>query len=162
MPFGRHQGAGSTTLIDAAPTMIPQAPLLTPVFALVAWTFVILLLIAFRRIRAALRGDVRPSDFAMGESQRVPDAVALANRNYMNLLELPVLFYVACVAATALGVGTSAMIGTAWTYVALRIAHSLIHVTYNRLIDRFIAFAASNAVLAVLWIQFGMALGKTG
>ncbi len=142
--------------------MMTQASLLAPVFTLVTWTFAILLLIAFRRIRAALRGHVRPDDFAMGESPRVPDAVALANRNYMNLLELPVLFYAACVAATALGVSTPAMIGTAWTYVALRIAHSLIHVTYNRLIDRFIAFAASNAVLAVLWIQFGRAVYGTG
>ncbi|MFT3800375.1 MAG: MAPEG family protein [Burkholderiaceae bacterium] len=142
--------------------MFVQAPLLAPVFALVAWTFVVLLLVAFRRIRAALAGEVEPADFAMGESRRVPDAVALANRNYMNLLELPVLFYVACVAATALGAATAAMTATAWTYVALRVAHSLIHVTYNRLADRFVAFAASNATLAVLWFQFGLTLREAG
>jgi hypothetical protein len=35
-------------------------------------------------------------DFKFGESARVPGNVSVPNRNLMNLLELPVLFYVAC------------------------------------------------------------------
>ena len=36
-----------------------------------------------------------PADFRLGESANVPENIKLVNRNYMNLLELPVLFYVA-------------------------------------------------------------------
>ena len=36
-------------------------------------------------------------DFRYGESARVPGEVSIPNRNYMNLLELPVLFYAICV-----------------------------------------------------------------
>ena len=48
------------------------------------------------RIRAALRREVRPNDFRFGESAAVPAQVSMPNRNYMNLLELPMLFYVVC------------------------------------------------------------------
>jgi hypothetical protein len=43
------------------------------------------------------------------------------------------------------------MLALASTYVALRIAHSAIHLTYNRVRDRLTVFAASNIVLVMLW-----------
>jgi len=58
---------------------------------------VVLLLIPFRRFRAAFAGQVGAGDFRYGESARVPGEVSIPNRNYMNLLELPVLFYIVCV-----------------------------------------------------------------
>ena len=45
----------------------------------------------------------------------------------------------------------SQALALAWTYVGLRIAHSAIHVTYNRVRDRLAAFAASNVALIMLW-----------
>lgn len=33
----------------------------------------------------------------------------------------------------------------------MRIAHSTIHLSYNRVRHRLVAFAASNAVLIMLW-----------
>ena len=38
-------------------------------------------------------------------------------------------------------------LGLAWAYVAMRITHSSIHCTYNRVMHRFSAYAASLAVL---------------
>ena len=71
-----------------------KASILYPLFALSGWTLLILVLIAYRRIGAGLAGRVKPADFRFGESAAVPPEVCLPNRNYMNLLELPVLFYV--------------------------------------------------------------------
>jgi hypothetical protein len=46
----------------------------------------------------------------------------------------------------------------AWLYVALRVAHSLIHLTYNNVMHRLIAFAVSNPVLAGLWFTLMFAV----
>ena len=70
--------------------------ILGPVFALSFWTFIVLNYVGFSRIRASMKGVVAPNDFRLGESANVPENVRLPNRNYMNLLELPQLFYVAC------------------------------------------------------------------
>lgn len=49
----------------------------------------------FARAGAAKARRVRIGDFRVGESPDVPADVALPNRNFMNLLEMPVLFYAA-------------------------------------------------------------------
>lgn len=85
----------------------------------------------------------------------VPPHVSLPNRNYMNLLELPVLFYVAGILIYVTGGATPAMLMTAWVYVGLRVLHSLIHLTYNHVIQRMLVFAASNVVLVALWMLAG-------
>lgn len=132
--------------------------ILGPVFALAAWTLCMLLLVAAKRVRAGLSGAISPKEFALGESSKVPGAVSLPNRNYMNLLELPVLFYVACLMAFVTGAASALLVELAWAYVALRVLHSLIHVTYNRVLHRFVAFAASNAVLVSMWVLLAWAL----
>ena len=44
--------------------------------------------------------------------------------------------------------------------MGLRIAHSAIHVTYNRVRDRLMVFAASNVVLIMLWTNLLRALSN--
>lgn len=127
--------------------------ILLPVFALAGWTAIVLLMIPFRRVRAGLKGQVSADDFRYGESDRVPPQVSIPNRNYMNLLEVPILFYVACLMLQASGRGaTPAILTTAWIYVALRIAHSIVHLGYNQVLHRLALFATSNVVLVVLWV----------
>ena len=127
--------------------------MLWSVFALAGWTLCILLLIAARRLGAAYSGKVKDSEYALGESAAVPTAVVLANRNYMNLLELPLLFYVAVLLAHVTATATPLLINLAWAYVAMRVVHSLIHLTYNDVLHRFLAFATSNVMLVVMWTQ---------
>lgn len=137
-----------------------QAAILQPVFALVAWTFVVLSLIPVARFRSAAKGEVAADDFKYGESERVPGAVSIPNRNYMNLVEIPMLFYVGCIVLYAVGNVSAASLVLAWTYVALRIVHSLIHLTYNAVMHRLTAFAVSNFVLAGFWIALFFAMPR--
>jgi hypothetical protein len=127
--------------------------------ALGALTFVVLLHIPFVRIRAVRRGQIVADDFKLGESPRVPADVSLPNRNYMNLLELPTLFYAACLGLCVLKHVESADLMIAWTYVGLRTLHSLVHLTSNNVIHRLAVFALSNVVLSVLWLRLFLALG---
>lgn len=144
-----------------APTpLLPDVALLAPAFVLAGWTIAVLTWLAFVRIRAALKGEVGAEDFALGESGKVPERVALANRNYMNLLELPVLFYVVVVIGWSTGAAAAApsLAWLAWSYAGLRIVHSLIHLGYNDVVHRLSVFAISNVVLGAMWVNTGLAL----
>jgi hypothetical protein len=139
---------------EGEPAM-PHELIFLPMGALALLTFAVLLLIPFRRFRAAFAGQVRAEDFRYGESVRVPAPVSIPNRNYMNLLELPVLFYVVCVLNYVTSPTVSALtLALAWAYVALRALHSLVHLTYNNVMHRLAIFAASNFALLVLWVAF--------
>ena len=129
---------------------MPAKAIMFPVLALALWTMLVLLLIPFVRVRAGRRREVKVGDFRYGESASVPPRVSIPNRNYMNLLEVPVLFYVACIVAFIAGGVTPAALGLAWAFVALRVVHSAIHLTYNNVIHRLAVFAAANVVLVFL------------
>src|SRR5258706_2160790 len=131
------------------------------VVALAAVTFVVLLLIPAERFRAGARGEVGSRDFAYGESANVPPRVSLPNRNLMNLLELPVLFYVVCLAFYVTRSASASAVTLAWTYVGLRAAHSVIHLTYNRVSHRALGFAARNERLVMLWIRWAATLSAS-
>ena len=123
-----------------------------PMAALVAVTFAVMLVMPFRRFRAAFARQVTAEDFRLGESARVPPEAAVVNRNYMNLLEAPVLFYAVCLAFYAAGEADRTALGLAWAYVALRALHTGVHLTYNDVMHRLAAFALSNLVLAAMWV----------
>jgi hypothetical protein len=135
-----------------------SADILYPMFGLAALTFSVLLQIPIRRFRAAYLRQVTVEDFRLGESTNVPPKVALPNRNYMNLLELPTLFYAVCLSMYVTKLGDSIACNMAWTYVGLRVLHSSIHLTYNNVIHRLLVFATSNFLLAAIWVRFFLQL----
>jgi hypothetical protein len=135
--------------------------ILCPSIALAAWTFLVLLLIPFVRVRSVRRREISPNDFKFGESQAVPPNVSIPNRNYMNLLELPMLFYVVCLILYVTAGASRLAILVAWAYVALRVVHSLIHLTYNHVLHRLSAFTLSNIALVSLWVLAGAHVVKS-
>ncbi len=74
--------------------------------------------------------------------------------NFRNLFEVPVLFYVLCIAIALTGGSTPGLVMAAWAFVGLRALHSLIQVTYNRVTHRFLVYAASTILLFGIWIAF--------
>lgn len=136
--------------------------ILHPLFALAAWTLLVLLLIPFVRVRSVRRREIAPNDFKYGESSAVPPAVSIPNRNYMNLLELPMLFYVVCVVLYITTGASRLAVFVAWAYVALRMVHSIIHLSYNHVLHRLAAFTLSNAALVSLWAIAGVHVASYG
>ena len=128
--------------------------ILWPMGGLALLTFIVLLLIPVRRFRAAFAGKVTPADFKLGESANVPAYTSLANRNYMNLLELPVLFYVICLMYYVTDRVDVLNYRLAWAYVGFRALHSVIHVTFNHVFTRLTVFVLSNITLATMWVLF--------
>lgn len=133
---------------------MPQELIFFPMGAMALLTFLVLGFIPARRFRAVFAGRAKAEDFRFGESPAVPGDVSIPNRNYMNLLELPILFYVGGLMYFVTGRLDQAALIVAWAYVALRAIHSLIHLTYNNVLHRLTAFALSNFVLLAFWILF--------
>ncbi|HEX5340263.1 MAG TPA: MAPEG family protein [Gammaproteobacteria bacterium] len=125
-----------------------------PMLVLVFWTFVIMLFLGYKRFSAVAAKRMKFGYLKVGESEKVPDDVQLASRNFSNLFEMPVLFYTVCISAYAVHQAGDALIVLAWCYVVLRIVHSLIHVTYNHMTHRFLVYATSCLLLLVMWIVF--------
>jgi hypothetical protein len=150
IPYPRTAKAAT---VVASNTVKPEA-VFVPVSVLALWTGVVLFLTGWSRIRAVRAGRVGRAAFSLGEAAEVPSNVTVFNRNLMNLLEMPVLFYVACISFYVTRLVSPRVIGLAWIYVVLRLAHSLVHLTHNRVVPRMIVFALSNGVLLTLWISF--------
>src|SRR3979409_2586695 len=98
--------------------------ILYPMFALACWTLVVLLLIPAVRVRSALKREIQVDDFKLGESAAVPGYVSIPNRNYMNLLELPMLFYVVCLLLYITAGCSRLAVWIAWSYVVRRVLHT--------------------------------------
>jgi len=131
-----------------------QSDIFLPVSALVALTFLVLLNVPIRRFASAFQGKTTRDDYKYGESARVPPEVSIPNRNLMNLLEMPVLFYVLAISLFVTGGVTQNLMNLAWGFVGLRAAHSLVHLTFNNVMVRLTLYAISNVVLAVMWVAF--------
>jgi hypothetical protein len=122
--------------------------------AMALLTFTILGLVPLARFRAFFAGRVQVADFKLGESPAVPPKVALPNRNYMNLLELPTLFFPICLMFYVAHRVDGLVVDLAWIFVVFRALHSAIHVTINNVWLRMIFFGLGNGVLGVLWSLF--------
>ncbi len=128
-----------------------QTLILFPMLALIGWTFAVLGLMGYRRIGAVQAGRVHVREFALGETAAVPPDVAIVNRHYMNLLELPLLFHAVCLTYYVTQQADTAALTLAWAYVAFRVVHSAVHLTTNHVFHRLMAFALSNFALMGLW-----------
>jgi hypothetical protein len=130
---------------------VKQTLILFPMLALMGWTFAVMFLMGYRRIGAVQAKRVHPREFAMGESAAVPADVTIVNRHYMNLLEIPLVFYAVCITLYVTQQVDTVALALAWLYVALRLAHSAVHLGANRLVNRLATFASSNFTLMGLW-----------
>jgi hypothetical protein len=78
--------------------------------------------------------------------------------NFKNLFEVPVLFYALCASLAAWDHVTGFFVIGAWLFVALRAVHSAIHLTYNKVMHRFYAYAAGTVLVFLLWAVFAFRL----
>ena len=140
-----------------AARMRPES-IFAPVSALALWTVLVMCLTGFRRVRAVRARRISRHAFHLGESPEVPPDVVVANRNLMNLLEMPVLFYVVTICLYVTHHVSHRALLLAWIYVGLRVLHSLEHLTRNNVLRRLTAFSLSGVVLVMLWLRLISAL----
>lgn len=107
----------------------------------------------FFRVKAVRTRKVSPRYFKLNKGENIPDHLEALSQNYNNLLELPLLFYIVCLAVIVLNLNVQDFVVYAWVYVGFRYIHSLIHTTYNHILHRLFVFAVSGFVLIAMWIK---------
>ena len=146
--------------VRSCATVLPvflRHPLL-PVIAMVAITAVVWVRLYVQRIGEMRRRRIRPSDLATSrQAASVLQDVSAAD-NLRNLFEVPVLFYVFCLALYATQWQNALVLAGCWLYVALRGVHSAIHCTYNNVMHRFYVYLISTVLLFALWAWFGIVI----
>ena len=128
--------------------------ILKPVVVLLAWTMVMWVWMYATRIPAMLKAgiDAKGMVGSTGASLRamLPDTVSWKADNYNHLHEAPTLFYAVAIVLAVIGQGDGTNALIAWAYVALRIAHSIVQATINKVTLRFGLFALSSIALMIL------------
>lgn len=134
--------------------------LIAPVVALVIWSLVVLVWLYATRIPAMGKAGVKPND-PRGKAalETLPPFARNVAHNYNHLMEQPTLFYALCFALQFLEQTQPINIGLAWTYVALRVVHSLVQCTFNFIPLRFLIFVVCTLVLIAMSFHAAIALG---
>jgi hypothetical protein len=133
--------------------------MLAPVLALIAWTFVMWFWMYATRIPAMQRAKVDVAELSRtGKKLELPPEVARVADNYNHLHEQPTVFYALAFATQLAGAADGVAVALAWTYVALRVVHSLVQATVNVIPVRFTVFALGSFVLMALLVRTAMRL----
>lgn len=77
------------------------------------------------------------SDFELFRGPQPSDAILKRQNHLRNLMEMPPLFYVAALAIMFTGKTDAIFLLLAWSYVAFRVGHGLVHLTINKVLVRF-------------------------
>jgi hypothetical protein len=142
----------------AAPGPVDPHALLPPVFALVLLTAVVwLAMLVVRNANVAL-GKVSMRYYQTYREGAPPEWVERPARTFMNLLEVPVLFYVACLMMLATNACDAAQVALAWTFVGTRVLHAIIYMAWNYVPARFAAYVIGCVTLGVIWTRLAYAL----
>lgn len=136
--------------------------ILQPVVALAAWTMVMWFWLYGTRIPALSAAKVDPEDLVHDPAKSLdvvlPPQVQWKAHNYNHLHEAPTVFYAVAITLAIVGQGDGLNLQLAWLYVTLRVIHSLIQATINRVKLRFLVFAISSLVLMALVFRAAMVI----
>lgn len=126
--------------------------------ALVALTFIVGVRLLYTRVQEMRRKRIHPQAAATSVQVAARLENVQASDNFRNLFEVPVLFYALVAMALATAHMPGWLVAGAWAYVALRVVHSLIHCTYNKVMHRLAAFLVSFGLVVALWVAFFVTL----
>ena len=137
-----------------------HTPIIGAAIALVLWTFVMWFWLYATRLPAIVKGKIvydpqRPASEFM---DKIPASVRWKADNYNHLHEQPTIFYAVAIILAMLGEGGGLNAALAWVYVGLRVVHSLVQATINKVELRFFIFVAASLVLLALAINAALKL----
>ncbi len=129
-------------------------PILLPLLSMVFLTFAVWIYLFALRVPETKQLKIDLDELRdRAKAHQILTVSAAASNNLKNLFELPVLFYLAAMLAMLLLIQDSLLVLLAWGFVIMRIVHSIIQCTYNRVMHRFMAYMISCLFLLFLWIR---------
>jgi len=132
-----------------------QNLIILPTFALFLLTAVVLVKMFLTRVNCIKKGEIDPRYFKMYSGDvDLPKKAVYTTRNFTNLFEAPTLFYVLSAFILITQKLDMILLALAWVYVALRVLHTVIHITKNKIMPRLVLYGVSWVVLLIMWILF--------
>jgi hypothetical protein len=121
----------------------------TPFIGMLLLTFFVWVHLYVRRIGYMIKHRIGAQKLTTPEKGKalIPEAVNFPAYNLTNLFELPVVFYALCLYLFVTGNVDMAYVAAAWVFFLLRVSHSVVHCTFNRVIVRFWLYALSSLAL---------------
>jgi len=133
--------------------------MLEPVIALISWTLIVWIWMYALRIPAMNAARIDPDDAKHpGSLNGLPSNVRAVADNYNHLHEQPTIFYALAFYTQLAGAADVLSVQLAWAYVGLRVVHSLVQNTANKVMIRFTVFGLSSLVLIAMTIRNLIAL----
>ena len=134
--------------------------ILKPLVVLAGWTMVMWVWMYATRIPAMGKAGIDSKGLVGGTGESLdkvlPPEVQWKAHNYNHLHEAPTVFYAVAIVLAIIGQGGGLNATLGWAYVTLRILHSLVQATVNRVMVRFLLFALSSLVLMALTLHAGI------
>ena len=128
--------------------------ILSPALALITWTLVVWAWMYALRIPAMSAANIDADDAKHpGSLDGLPSNVRSVADNYNHLHEQPTVFYALVFYSALAGTGDGTNVMLAWIYVGLRVVHSLVQNTANKVMVRFGVFALSSLVLIAITVR---------
>ena len=137
------------------------SPILIPVVALVAWSLLMMLWMVAVRLPAMQKAGISLKTAPPGSrgSQLdgvLPDGAQWKAHNYNHLMEQPTIFYAIAITLAMMDMGGGLNYWLAWGYVGLRMLHSIVQATVNRLALRTPLFFLASLCLIALTVHAGL------
>lgn len=136
--------------------------ILQPAVALMIWTMIMWAWMYATRIPAMSKAQVDMDKMVRDPSssldQSLPATVQWKSHNHNHLHEQPTLFYAVIIVLVLAGAGGPDNALLAWIYTGLRVAHSLVQATANKVMVRFVLYAIASVVLMVMIANAALAV----
>ena len=127
-----------------------QISILLPVLTLAFWTFIIFAIMAPARFYFLRMKHPQTAAHTKNLKGVLPPWTERVADNYNHLFEQPVVFYVVALLIAVINNIEPLMIQLAWAYVALRVLHSIVQITFNFVPLRFTLFVTSWLILGYM------------
>jgi hypothetical protein len=124
-----------------------------PAFAMTMLSLAVGVLMLYRRYRALMSKEIKWSRFKTLSLPDAPDDVLKAERHFINLFELPVLFYTASLIAIFMPLKNQYGICVAWSFVLFRLIQAGIHLWPNKILYRMTAYLLGFATVLIFWLM---------
>ena len=127
-----------------------QISILLPVLTLAFWTFIIFAIMAPARFYFLRMKHPQTAAHTKNLKGLLPPWTERVADNYNHLFEQPVVFYAIALSIAVINSIEPLMIQLAWVYVALRVLHSIVQITFNFVPLRFTLFVTSWLILGYM------------
>jgi hypothetical protein len=132
------------------------AHIFIPFAGMLLLTLLVWINLFYHRIGHVNRTGVQPRTRA--DLDAFPAHAVAASNNFQNLFELPVLFYAVVLALFALNQVDLVHVACAYGFLLFRALHSLIHCTYNHIMQRFAMYAVASLLLWVMVVRLALGI----